>query len=326
MSVDAVGAHAPSVELAWLAFEVADVDLWRRYLGDILGVHTEDLPGGAPGFVGRVDDRARRFLFTEGPRDDLVDVAWCFPDDDALVDALARAEALGAETQEAHPDYAAANGVTRMVRLRDPARIPVSLVTGQARSGEPLHLLPGHKGFVAGDLGLGHVVLRTLDKAESRAFYEALLGLRHSDDIVTEIAGHAVDLSFLHAPSGPEAPARHHSLAVGGPLPKRLHHFMLECRSIDDVGACYDRMVRLYLPIFQTLGRHPNDRMLSFYAITPAGFQVELGWGGRLVDDEVWESGHYDQISEWGHHHPTRFKPRMPRLEGWPVPPSGDAP
>ena len=35
----------------------------------------------------------------------------------------------------------------------------------------------------------------------------------------------------------------------------------------------------------QTLGRHPNDRMFSFYAKTPSGFQFEFGWGGREVDD-----------------------------------------
>ncbi len=32
--------------------------------------------------------------------------------------------------------------------------------------------------------------------------------------------------------------------------------------------------------IMHTLGRHPNDRMFSFYARTPSGFQFEVGWGG----------------------------------------------
>jgi hypothetical protein len=31
--------------------------------------------------------------------------------------------------------------------------------------------------------------------------------------------------------------------------------------------------------IAQTLGRHTNDRIVSFYARTPSGFEVEFGFG-----------------------------------------------
>jgi hypothetical protein len=44
--------------------------------------------------------------------------------------------------------------------------------------------------------------------------------------------------------------------------------------------------------------------MLSFYALTPSGFQFEFGWGGRKVDDATWETTTYSQVSEWGHHPP----------------------
>jgi hypothetical protein len=40
--------------------------------------------------------------------------------------------------------------------------------------------------------------------------------------------------------------------------------------------------------------------MLSFYATTPSGFDLELGWGGAKVDD-AWPTAHYDHISAWGH-------------------------
>ena len=59
----------------------------------------------------------------------------------------------------------------------------------------------------------------------------------------------------------------------------------------------------------QTLGRHPNDGMCSFYAKTPSGFQFELGWGGREVDDATWAPTTYDHISEWGHHPPSSLAP-----------------
>jgi Glyoxalase/Bleomycin resistance protein/Dioxygenase superfamily len=76
------------------------------------------------------------------------------------------------------------------------------------------------------------------------------------------------------------------------------------------VGLAFDRALRGGVRIAQTLGRHPNDRMFSFYAKTPSGFQFECGWGGRIVDDATWEPTTYDRISEWGHHPPVMFAPK----------------
>ena len=80
---------------------------------------------------------------------------------------------------------------------------------------------------------------------------------------------------------------------------------------MDEVGLAFDRAVKAGVPIMQTIGRHPNDRMLSFYAKTPSGFQFEFGWGGREVDDATWQEGSvYDRISDWGHHPPQFLAPR----------------
>jgi hypothetical protein len=61
-----------------------------------------------------------------------------------------------------------------------------------------------------------------------------------------------------------------------------------------------------------TLGRHPNDEMFSFYGFTPSGFQFEFGWGGRLIDDADWTPKTYDRISDWGHHPPGVVKGARP--------------
>ena len=159
-------------------------------------------------------------------------------------------------------------------------------------------------GFVAGELGLGHAVISARDKAESTAFYQQLLGFSLSDHIVCEVYGYPVDIAFFHANP------RHHTIAFGGQHPKRIHHFMIEVGSMDDVGLCYDRLIRSGGRIAQTLGRHPNDRMFSFYAFTPSGFQFECGWGGRIIDDATWQPTTYDHISEWGHHPPQLLAPR----------------
>ena len=276
------------MQLGFLEFEVSDVPAWTAYLTKVLGL----ISVGDGRFA--MDEHAWRIQLVAGDRDDLSVVGWELSD--TQLDAtLQRLSAADYPLSEADP---AARGAQRRVSLRDPGGIPTELVTGLARAPQPHHspVVPG--GFVADGQGLGHLVLRTKDKAQSVAFYTEVLGFKLSDHIVCEIYGHPVDLSFFHINP------RHHSLALGGPLPKRLHHFMLEVRQVDDVGACYDRTIHSGLRIMQTLGRHPNDRMLSFYAQTPSGFQFEYGWGGRQIDEDSWTPTTYDRISEWGHHPP----------------------
>ncbi|MBK6600200.1 MAG: VOC family protein [Betaproteobacteria bacterium] len=72
-------------------------------------------------------------------------------------------------------------------------------------------------------------------------------------------------------------------------------------RKIDDVGATFYRAQDLGVPIALTLGRHPNDGMISFYGVTPSGFLIELGVDGREVDDRNWEVKTYNAVSDWGH-------------------------
>src|SRR5579864_7957713 len=69
--------------------------------------------------------------------------------------------------------------------------------------------------------------------------------------------------------------------------PKRLHHFMLQLQSLNDVGTTYDLCQAQEVPIVMKLGKHTNDHMVSFYLRTPSGFNVEYGWGAREVDDST---------------------------------------
>lgn len=274
------------MQLGSLGFEVADIAVWDHFFTSVLGV----VNVGSGRY--RNDGHAWRFQLTEGPSDDLAFVGWEFTDDE-LDAALLRLRAAGHEVAEADPTV---RGVKRRYVVIDPAGISTELSSGPALAHEPFRSEVVPRGFVADELGLGHLVLSTLDKEASVRFYTELLGVKLSDHIVTEFFGHKVDISFFHAN------ARHHSVAFGGPQKKRLHHFMLEARTMDDVGLAFDRALKGGVRIFQTLGRHPNDRMFSFYAFTPSGFQFEFGWGGREVDDTTWEPTTYGQISEWGHH------------------------
>jgi hypothetical protein len=41
--------------------------------------------------------------------------------------------------------------------------------------------------------------------------------------------------------------------------------------------------------------------MFSFYLRTPAGFQLEVGHGARVITEDWADDRRYDRISAWGH-------------------------
>jgi 2,3-dihydroxybiphenyl 1,2-dioxygenase len=290
------------VELGYLGFEVKDVPAWEAFATKVLGLEVASRSGGETAF--RLDGRRDRLFVTAGEADDLAVVGWRAASDEALAAIASRLRGAGVDVTEGAADALAARGVERLVRFRDPSGIPTEVFVGDRRGQAPFASRVVPAGFVADDEGLGHLVLNARDLHEARQFYCDVLGFRLSDRITCDVYGYAVDIFFLHV--GP----RHHSLALGAGLEKRIHHVMLEAREMDDVGLAFDRTLRAGLRIAQTLGRHPNDRMFSFYALTPSGFQFELGWGGRKVDDATWEPTTYHQISEWGHHPPEILAPR----------------
>lgn len=289
-------------QLGYLVIEASDVDGWERFATEVLGlVVGQRLDDG--GFTLRLDGHDRRLTVTPGPADDVTAIGWQVADDDALAAAAARLVALGITVEAPDP---ASRGVAALLRFRDPAGNPVEIFHGPRAGGlfaSPR--VPG--GFVADEQGLGHVVVSARDKRQSARFYQEALGFVLSDHIVCEVFGYPVDLDFFHVPA--DQPRRHHSLAVGGPMPKVIHHVMFEVRELDEVGLAFDRALAAGVRIRQTPGRHPNDRMFSFYADTPSGFQFEYGWGGRLVLDADWTPTTYDRISDWGHHPPAALKP-----------------
>lgn len=286
------------LQLGYLAFQVSSLDAWRSFAQNTLGLTLgEALPGG--GFTLRMDHYPQRFFIEPGPLDDAAAIGWQVADRAAL-------QALAAKLPEHRVGTAeecARRKVAALIKFDDPSGVPTEVFYGP-ELGAPVATPVLCSRFVADELGLGHVVIGADDPARSIAFYRDVLGFRLSDEIRCVYFGYEVDIAFFHVNK------RHHSLAIGRRQDKRIHHFMLEVAGMDDVGLCFDRALRSKAPIVQTLGRHPNDRMFSFYAKTPSGFQFEFGCGGREIDDETWQPTTYDRISEWGHHPPIAFAPR----------------
>ena len=280
-----------AAKLGYLGLEVSDLGAWRRFARDLLGLAIgASRPGGALPL--RMDGYAHRFLLHEGQADDVAYIGWELQDR-AAVDAMAgRLERARVAVRPGTNAEISERGVERLIWFEDPNGIRTEFFHGPSMDPEPFISEPMRSGFHTGDQGMGHVLVNARDSAETERFYRDVLGFTLTDYVDTE-AFHGV---FLHVNP------RHHSLAFAElPLEKRLHHVMLEVNSIDDVGHAFDRCLALGVPLQRTIGRHQNDRMVSFYGFTPSGFCFEVGWGGREIDDRNWEVRVYPGASDWGH-------------------------
>ena len=237
-------------------------------------------------------------MITAGDTDSLVAVGWEAAGLAALTRVRAALDAEGIETRDATADELAERRVEALVHVDDPNGTHLEIHAGAALDHRPTRSRWGTR-FVAGDLGLGHVVLPEPRMDEAMAFYEGLLGFQHRDSM--RLPGMGPDgtdawIRFLGCN------ARHHSLALfQGPVPSGIVHLMVEVDDLDAVGRGLDRCRELDAPLSATLGRHTNDHMVSFYVQTPGGFDVEYGTAGRLVDPATWVTTEITAVSYWGH-------------------------
>ncbi|MFI9741016.1 VOC family protein [Streptomyces sp. NPDC052494] len=288
--------------LGYLRLETTDLDAWRRYALDVLGMvqatgTTDDT------LLLRVDDRAYRIAVQAGESDRLLAAGWEVANAAALAEAAAELEAAGVAVKAADDAELAERRVQGLIHLTDPCGNPLEIYWGQAQDHTPLGTPYGNR-FVTGDLGLGHVVLPVPDIETALDFYEKLLGFQLRDSMklppqAVPTAAEQRDFHWMHFLS---PNSRHHSLGLyPGALPPGIVHFMVELETLDDVGRGLDRTKAAGIPIASSLGRHTNDRMVSFYAQAPGGFQVEYGWDGLIVDPATWVAKEITADSFWGH-------------------------
>lgn len=281
--------------LGYIGIEASDQSAWKRHATDFLGL----MPGedGAHGDRYRIDKRAWRISIEQGERDDIAYAGFEVEGPEALAQTAAHLCELGYNVENESADLARTRQVCGLSRCTDPSGLRVELYWGATERNEaPFRSAVGN-GFETGDQGLGHIVMVVPDLKAVLRFYCEGLGFKLADVITMPIGpDRSLDLHFLYCNP------RHHTLAFAeAPASKRLQHFMLQVPSIDDVGFALDRAKQQEVPITMTLGRHTNDQMISFYAKTPSGFEVEYGAGAVSVD-ESWTAVRHDRISVWGHH------------------------
>ncbi|MEQ1888119.1 MAG: VOC family protein [Alphaproteobacteria bacterium] len=281
----------------YIGIGVSDIPAWKDFAANVLGLMVAG-EGSDGATLLRMDEMSRRFMLHPTGEDDVIFYGYEVAGR-AHLDALeARLNTGGVETSRATDDEKAARAVVDMIHCKDPSGMRIELFYGpKVEFEKPFHSARSISGFVSGEQGLGHTVLCVPDIKAARHFYEDQLGFLISDFINMKLSPkHSVDLVFMHCNP------RHHTLALA-PVnaPKRLFHFMLQLNSLDDIGSTYDLVKARGIKLSMDLGKHTNDHMVSFYMKSPSGFDVEYGWGARVIDDATWHVTQHTAGSIWGH-------------------------
>lgn len=287
------------VQLGYLVIESRQLKAWQKFLVQGIGLHLEAVEEGLLAF--RVDEHARRLIVREGDAEDVVAFGWHLQNDEAKAVVLDRLRQHGISISTGSASEAAQRGVQSFQRIKGPKEIDFEFYTQPILATTPLNMLAS--GFVTGDGGVGHAAIISRHPERMQHFFETILDARASDRITQVIAGVTLDFTFLRVNE------RHHSVAVAAsrgirldPVRTRIQHMNLILNTLDDLSAAYKRLREQGYEIAREIGQHPNDKDMSFYVVSPSGFEVEVGWGALKVDEQHWQpNNHYNSISLWGH-------------------------
>jgi 3,4-dihydroxy-9,10-secoandrosta-1,3,5(10)-triene-9,17-dione 4,5-dioxygenase len=208
-------------------------------------------------------------------------------------------DAAGVAFKELSAAEADERRVEEVITFEDPAGTTLEVFHGAVLDHSPV-VTPFGARFVTGDQGLGHVVVPAIDPNGLFDFYTGVLGFRSR--------------GAFRVPAPPEfgpirvrflgINERHHSLAICPATNQDkpgLVHVMVEVDSLDAVGQALDRVNAEGFQLSSTLGRHTNDKMVSFYVRAPGDWDIEFGTDGMRVDERYYTAEEITADSYWGH-------------------------
>lgn len=292
--------------LGYIVIESSKPNDWRQFGTNILGMMavTPSAADDSTVYL-KMDERPYRYAIQKGQQERYLLSGWELPTQASFEQAKAQLKKAGIAFKLGSDQLKNERCVRDLISLQDPAGNQIELYWGGGLDYAPFVSPLGVSAFVTGDdgsLGLGHVVLTAEKIAVAHKFYTEVLGFADSDSMTVPNPSGSVDpIYFMHCNN-----PRHHSLALYGvpavAFPTGCVHAMVEVPTVDEVGACLDRVTEQGIHIFSTLGRHSNDHMLSFYMMTPSGFALEYGCQGRTPNWETFTpTTTTGRGSIWGH-------------------------
>lgn len=284
--------------LGYVKVQATDMARWRQFAFDTLGFAEGSGPDPEALYL-RMDERAARIIVAPGDVDRIITAGWEVRDRAALAELKRILERAGVVYKELSQAEADARRVEDVIAFDDPAGNSLEVFHGAVLDHSPVITRHGAR-FVTGEQGLGHVVLPALDVNGLFDFYTGVLGFksRGAFRVPTPPEFGPVRVRFLGVNQ------RHHSLAICPAMSLRdpkLIHLMVEVDTLDAVGQALDRVNRDNFPLSSSLGRHTNDKMVSFYVRAPGDWDIEFGTDGMKVDETYYTAEEITADSYWGH-------------------------
>jgi 3,4-dihydroxy-9,10-secoandrosta-1,3,5(10)-triene-9,17-dione 4,5-dioxygenase len=283
--------------LAYVVVQGKDLQAWRRYAEQVLGMMCADAPGC---LRVKMDERQFRIAVLPGSSDRYVASGWEVLDAAAFQQAIETLEAARVPYVRGSEELARQRCVQQLVHFDDPSGNRHEVVWGFSSDFTRFVSPVGVPRFITGGIGMGHTVLPAPNFEATARFVEEVMGFGLSDLMNFRPAGAdgpSLPIHFMHCANG-----RHHSLGLAGfPVDSGCVHIMVEVDDMAEVGRAMDRVAALSVPLSATLGQHTNDRMTSFYMKSPSNFDVEFGYGGAVCDWDRHAVHEFTQVSLWGH-------------------------
>ncbi len=284
--------------LGYVRVRATDMAAWKEFATDTIGFALGSGPEEGALYL-RIDERPGRIIILPGEQDRVEAVGWEVRDQRALARVQAAIEQAGVAAKPLSQEECDIRRIEAGITFEAPGGTPTEVFHGAALDHSPLNTPYGNR-FVAGELGLGHVVVPVGDLPGASSFYSEVLEFhaRGGYRLPTPPEIGPVRMRFMGVNP------RHHSLAIL-PSPElrapALVHIMVECETLDEVGRALDRLTAKGYHLSSTLGRHTNDKMVSFYVRTPGGWDLEVGCHGKLVDEDHYSAEEITADSYWGH-------------------------
>lgn len=284
--------------LGYVKVQATDMARWRQFAFDTLGFAEGTGPDPETLYL-RMDERAARIIVAPGDVDRIITAGWEVRDRAALEELKRVLEGAGVVYKQLSLAEADARRVEEVIAFDDSAGNSLEVFHGAVLDHSPV-ITPHGARFVTGEQGLGHVVLPAVDVNGLFDFYTDVLGFksRGAFRVPTPPEFGPVRVRFMGVNQ------RHHSLAICPSMNLRdpkLIHLMVEVDTLDAVGQALDRVNRDHFQLSSSLGRHTNDKMVSFYVRAPGDWDIEFGTDGMKVDETYYTAEEITADSYWGH-------------------------
>lgn len=287
-------------ELGYVVIDATDIEAWKRYGANVLGAMPVEVPG--LGLRIRLDERDCRMLVLPADTDGVHAMGWLVTDEIAFAEARRDVEAAGCAVESGSPEDCQARRVRALFRFSDPAGLVHEIAWGPVINFKQPFVSPvGVPRFVTGVQGLGHIVNGCSPEVfdATHQFFQDVLGMRVANFRAQAVQDAKVrfPVNWYHCGN-----PRQHTMALAPAGAAHCRHIMLEVPTIDDMGLAYDRAERNGVNFASTMGRHVNDRAISFYMESPGGFWIEYGCDApmRNWEEEIaFDDGGHGTV--WGH-------------------------